>query len=974
MVTESAVACPTDDLLVAFAQRSLTPDESEDVASHLDSCESCRIAVRAGAIGSPQPTLEQLPLGPRTPILGTKIGRYEVRRLLGVGGMGQVFAAYDTDLDREVALKVLRPELAGTAAVLAERLVRESRLTAKVASPAVMTVYDVGRDGDVVFIAMELIRGETLGVHLARTHPNPRAILGLFQRAAAGLAAAHAAGIVHRDFKPDNVLVETSGERRVIVTDFGVARASRDYAALDDTTGRGAHDVRLTATGLAIGTPAYMAPEQLDGGPVDQRADVFAFSVSLWEALTGERPFSGTTIAQIRTAMTKPAVPKRPLPKRLLRALQRGLEKSADARWPDLSSFSRELEAIRKPRRAALVAAVGIAVAGIGIASGAALSSNPEHPCSRALAQFTYDRAALDRALAADPKAHDKLMPLFDGLAASWRSMHVATCVAAREPAQAPNTAACLEARRIEFDGVVSDIIADGTKHAIAMVPLISWPQVCTRPPPAAQFSRVPENVETRRKVTALRYRAFDAEAARAGGDYKHTIALEQQIVKDAHGVWPPVEAEALYLLGSTQSMGADTKAGFEHLHQAAALAEAAHHDYIAIGSWTQLITSATFDQGDPKRGLEYATYAEGALARSAWPPEATALFEYAKGTTLVEANRMKEAEASLRHCKQLCEQYHLPYLPQAIQGLGYLYEQTGRFADAVAEYRLAIADLPNQGPDDAITRVTFDIRLAFNLMELGQTEEAVAIAFEGRSLADTSMGSDSEDRIEAQMAYADALDGDGQLAKALVEIHDAEQKLAKLDGERNERYGNALAVEGAILLNLERYPEAEKVLVRACDVVAFHAGDNTTQEAQCRINEVTSLAGVGKVKEALALDEKILTLLQTAYGDEHPSVVIALGERGELRTALEDRAGGVADLEEAVRRFDKHPDDPSRRAAFSVALADSLWPTDPRRAKMLLEDAIAVLSKVHSWSDAREAAKELLATNGHPKRHHWIL
>jgi eukaryotic-like serine/threonine-protein kinase len=952
VVTETVVACPTDDLLVAFAQRSLTPDEREDVASHLDSCESCRIAVRAGAIGSPQPTLEQLPVGTTTPHrTGTKIGRYEVRRLLGVGGMGQVFAAYDTDLDREVALKVLRPELAGTAAVLAERLVRESRLTAKVTHPSVMTVYDVGRDGDTVFIAMELIRGETLGVHLARTQPNARAIVGLFQRAAAGLAAAHAAGIVHRDFKPENVLVETVGERRVIVTDFGIARASD----LDDATSDAApHDVRLTATGLAIGTPAYMAPEQLDGKSVDKRADVFAFSVSLWEALTGERPFPGTTIDQIRTAMTKPAVPKRPLPKRLLRALQRGLEKTADARWPDLTSFTRELEAIRKPRRIALVAAIGVGLAGIGIASGSALSSSPERPCARALTQFTYDRAALDHALAADPIAHDKLMPLFDALAASWRSMHVATCVAAREPAQAPNSAACLEARRIEFDGVVADIIADGPKHAVAMAPLISWPQACTRPPPAAQFSRVPDNVETRRKVTALRYRAFDAELARAGGDYKHTIAVEQQIVKDAHGVWPPLEAEALYLLGSTQSLGADSKAGFDNLHQAAALAEAAHHDYIAISSWTQLITSATFDQGDPKRGLEYATYAEGALARSAWPPQATALFEYAKGTTLVEANRMKEAEASLRHCKELCEQYHLPYLPQAIQGLGYLYEQTGRFADAVTEYRLAIAGLSKDGPDDSITRVAFDGRLSSNLMELGHTEEAVAVALEGRKLADATMGSDSEDRVEAQMAYAEALDGDGQPAKALVEIHDAEQKLAKLDGERNERYGNALQVDGAILLDLERYPEAEKVLVRACDVIAFHAGDNTTQEAQCRIAEVTALAGVGKRKEALALDEKVVTVLQGAYGNDHPSVVIALAQRGELRIALGDRAGGLADLEEAVKRFDTHHDAPGRRAALTVALANALQASDPQRAKQLLRDS--------------------LATNGQPKHHHWIL
>jgi len=234
VVSELQAECPTDDTLVAFAQRALTPAEREGVASHLDDCESCRILVRAGAVGSPPPTLDhaEVKIDRGRSQIGALINRrYEVRRLLGVGGMGHVFAAHDTELDREVALKVLRPELAGNAAVLAERLIRESRLTAKIAHPAVMTVYDVGRSDDTVFIAMELIRGETLGVYIARTGASWRTIVALYERAAAGLAAAHAAGIVHRDFKPENVLVETDASR-VIVTDFGIARASEiDYSA-----------------------------------------------------------------------------------------------------------------------------------------------------------------------------------------------------------------------------------------------------------------------------------------------------------------------------------------------------------------------------------------------------------------------------------------------------------------------------------------------------------------------------------------------------------------------------------------------------------------------------------------------------------------------------------------------------------------------------------------------------------------------
>ncbi|MGN6109958.1 MAG: protein kinase domain-containing protein, partial [Kofleriaceae bacterium] len=236
-------ACPPDDVLGALVRRTLDERAAAEVTSHLDECASCReivvAAVRGGlAAGTPtEPTSEP---GPRAaPVdravdravdreIGARIGRYEIRGLLGAGGMGRVYEAFDPELDRAVALKLVRPEL-GLTSLFAERLVRESRLAAKVVHPAVITVHDAGRYGDAVFIAMDLVRGETLGAYVARARPGWRAILGLFERAGQGLAAAHAAGIVHRDFKPDNVLVEGDGAR-IVVTDFGVGSVWKGQA------------------------------------------------------------------------------------------------------------------------------------------------------------------------------------------------------------------------------------------------------------------------------------------------------------------------------------------------------------------------------------------------------------------------------------------------------------------------------------------------------------------------------------------------------------------------------------------------------------------------------------------------------------------------------------------------------------------------------------------------------------------------
>src|SRR6185295_2959486 len=236
--------------------------------------------------------------------LGASLGRYRLERELGTGGMGVVHAAFDPDLERRIALKVLR--LAAPGLEAKDRLLREARAMARLAHPNVVTVHEVGTANGRDYVAMELIQGETLADWLRAERRRPAEIIAAFLAAGRGLAAAHAAGIVHRDFKPHNVLRCRTG--RIVVTDFGLAREAQaelppprePRGTLAMPSGTPGSLTGITATGSLLGTPAYMAPEQWCGGLVTPATDQFAFCVALWEELAGERPYRGPTLDELR--------------------------------------------------------------------------------------------------------------------------------------------------------------------------------------------------------------------------------------------------------------------------------------------------------------------------------------------------------------------------------------------------------------------------------------------------------------------------------------------------------------------------------------------------------------------------------------------------------------------------------------------------------------------------------------------------
>jgi predicted Ser/Thr protein kinase len=417
---------------------------------------------------------------------GATLGRYAVVEKLGRGSMGVVYRAVDPQLDREVALKVMRVH--GGAA---DRLLDEAQALAQVAHPNVVAVHDVGRVDDDVFVAMELVEGLTLSSWCRASKRTTDEILQVFLAAGRGLVATHDKRLVQRDFKPDNVIVGHDG--RVRLVDFGLARFESDE-----------HEAGF------VGTPAYMAPEQFAHASVDARADQFSFCVALWEALYGQPPFAGETVAELEQAVTSGEVTPPPsqarVSQRLQAALRRGLATNPADRFASMHELLAALEPLQ--RRVVSLAALALTSVAVGAFAVAVAWWWPRErdadivdPCAGAEQRLVgvWDPAvqqAMREAFARTELpyaeiAFERASKVLDGYAASWVVMATDACEATHvrhkqsEEALAARTA-CLDARldhlralTTTLTGELADVDVDDAVHRAFELPPI---EACAKP------------------------------------------------------------------------------------------------------------------------------------------------------------------------------------------------------------------------------------------------------------------------------------------------------------------------------------------------------------------------------------------------------------------------------------------------------------------------------------------------------------
>jgi tetratricopeptide (TPR) repeat protein len=582
---------------------------------------------------------------------GTTVHRYTILDRVGEGGMGIVYAAYDPSLDRRVALKFLRAHEADRHGVRERRLLREAQAMARLSHPNVAVVYEVGTFESQVFLAMEFVDGMDLRTWLAEKPRSSSDIAEVFRAAGRGLAAAHAAGIIHRDFKPENVLLDR--QHRPRVTDFGLSRASQDLeeevpestADYDATplSSPSQLSVSLTGTGGVLGTPSYMAPEQHLRGAVDARSDQFSFCVALYVALYGEHPFGeggaerpGNAIA----GRVSPPPAHSSVPRVYRQALLRGLAPSREGRYASMEALLAALvpPPTRRRRQIAIAAALGLILAGAGtyalVIERPAASPGPRCDLGVERLSGVWDlarRRQLQEAFeGAGASGADVtwtgFSAILDERARAWVAMHNEACAAThvhglQSPAVLDLRMECLDRRRQEMKALV-DVYSEKLEpssldRAVTAADKLSSVSACADVANLRAVIPLAGDPAVRARVQSIRQRLTHSRALYEAGRYKQGREFMLSLKQEADALeYAPLAAEAANALATHLSHGGDFKEAEKVLFDAARRAVEGRDWNQEAEAWLELVGNYGRDGRVPE-GLLAARVAEMAVRRA---------------------------------------------------------------------------------------------------------------------------------------------------------------------------------------------------------------------------------------------------------------------------------------------------------------------------------------------------------------------
>lgn len=669
-----------------------------------DTLRDCFVAARRESNGLEAARVlasvqEQLFATPAEPV---SLGRFVILKRLGSGGMGVVYLGYDGELDRNVALKVLRARADGELVTQAarERLVSEARAVARVEHPNVVAIYEVGTDGEVVYLAMERVDGVTLA-KWQRQHDASSQILEVYLQAGRGLAAAHAAGVVHRDFKPQNVLISKhhSGGVRARVVDFGLACSDAETPA-------------DTATQAKVGTPAYMAPEQIRGGAVDARSDQFSFALALYEGLAGERAFVGETMEAFHAAVL--AGRRRPFPRTvptwLRRILNRALACEPEARYPGMPEMLREIEqaAGAQRRRRAGVGIVGLTVAagfvGYTTASPAACRGGAD-----AVAEVWNQQTAqqIEQAFASSQKpyaetAWTQTQVRLDAYANEWVEMRDDACAATHVRGEQSTTVldlrmACLDRRHHELAALIDvlqhaderpELITKAVEASVALTPVAG----CADREALTGPEALPEDPRIRTRVAQLRRELINGKALRDAGRYEEGLAIAREAVDAADELgYRPLQAEAALLEGTLLGlMGRADDAGIA-FDRSFTAGLASGHSEVAMWSAVHATHVVGVIGRDGFAGRRWAHLAAPLVTRMGEPDHPWASLEANLGNIAVVQGELDEASERFGRALARADNADLDILTaKTSANLAAVYRRQGNYQKALASYRRA--------------------------------------------------------------------------------------------------------------------------------------------------------------------------------------------------------------------------------------------------------------------------------------------
>ncbi len=909
----SVSTCPDPSALDAFVRGDLPWGTRLGIEGHIDACPECAavISEMARLFGSSldgrgvDARSDTLVPDPRdeAPHEGVAVGRYRLGPRLGAGAMGMVFEAHDPQLQRRVAIKLLHPHVA--AGPDGARLLREARAMAQLSHPNVVAVHDAGRADSQVFVAMERVHGETLGEWLKAASRSQAEILGVFVQAGRGLEAAHAVGIVHRDFKPDNVMVGEDGRARV--ADFGLARPSRAWMAADPSPAEGVMDLCMTIEGLTehgaiVGTPAYMSPEQWAGAAADARSDQFAFCVALFEAVAGHRPFAGRTLAQLASSVDAGRVePMRSVPGWLRRALEIGLARDPARRHPSMTRLLRVLERDRSlPRRVVAVAgamAIGaaatvgvlrwmaeettVAAAPVTVAEATPDVGSVSPPAGvddeacRLRAQSAAGswnaprRAAfIDGLRRAGPGLEERTVPLLDRWVSGYAKLAGELCDA-RPPRLAQARTRCLQAEREAFDALLTvanqqerwRLAQSVTGAAYALPDVLACAQesrllALPAETPAAQQGAVRQ---VRADVASARALAWlgaftDADAASAS-------SLAQARAVD-HA---PTLAEALLVRGEVAHMRGETDVAIAALTEAVTVAEGAEATWVRGVAATLLLRLHGAHHVDTAQVPRWRRVT-GAFVERLGDPFVTASVMVAEAEALqglLELNRAKTLlTETLEIHRELYSDTH-PLVAAVRQRLAEVLLELEEDAAAREQVREAVRILEitvGSGDLQTVAAHRLHARTALALGDLPTADAEVEHCLEG-------LGSTSSLRHDAERGWCLLVLGDVRAADGALDEAKASYERAKI-----YHYTGRLSARPVLRLSALalRRGDAAGAVARAQEAVVIQERELSTDDVRRTLGLralATAQQAGGDLDAARAASRSVRALVDAQVG-----------------------------------------------------------------------------------------------------------